>query len=253
MIDPFVSFPPAILAVLAIVAVLAGCVRGFAGFGAGMIFMPVAASLIHPAFAAAGFLLFDWLVALPLAVRAWRICDWKTILPAVLGSVLFVQVGAWFLGNTDILLLRWVIFAIVCSLLLLLVSGWRYKKKPRPAVSFGVGATSGLLGGISQVSAPPVAAFWLSSSSQASVVRANLIIFFALASIGTCIAYFLHGFFTIEVLHLLIVCVPCYAIGVLIGSRGFRKADPKLYRGIAYALIGLAAITSMPLLDEYLR
>lgn len=253
MIDPFVSYPPALLAVLAIVVFIAGCVRGFAGFGAGMIFMPVAASLIHPAVAAAGFLLFDWLVTLPLAVRAIRICDWRTVLPAVFGSVLFVQLGAWFLGNTDTLLLRWVIFAIVCSLLLLLVSGWRYSRKPRPAISFGVGATSGLLGGVSQVSAPPVAAFWLSSSSKPGVVRANLIIFFALASIGTCIAYYLHGLFTIKVLHLLIVCVPCYATGVLIGSRFFGKADGKHYRWVAYALIGLAAISSMPLLDAYLR
>ncbi len=43
-----------------------GVVRGFAGFGAGMIFMPVAAALFSPPVAAGAFLLLDYFVTLPL-------------------------------------------------------------------------------------------------------------------------------------------------------------------------------------------
>ncbi|WP_299816557.1 sulfite exporter TauE/SafE family protein [uncultured Roseibium sp.] len=238
---------------LAAVLFIAGCVRGFAGFGAGMIFMPIATSVMLPSTAAASFLFIDGIVALPLVIRALRMCDWSTVLPAVIGAVVFVHSGAWLLANTDVLVLRWTIFAIVTGLLLLLISGWRYHGKATWPVSFGVGAVGGVLGGISQVSGPPVVAFWLSSAREPAIVRANLIVFFALASVGTFIAYILNGFFTLQVFHLLIVATPVYALAIYAGSKGFSKASPKLYRKLAYVLIALAALTSMPALDPLFR
>ena len=253
MFDIFSFFPFSLLVFLSAILFIAGCVRGFAGFGAGMIFMPVAASVVLPATAAATFLFIDGIVALPLVVQAVRRCDWSTVIPAAAGAIVVVHFGAWLLANTDVLLLRWIIFAIVTALLLLLVSGWRYRKKPTAAVSFGVGSVSGFLGGISQVSAPPVVAFWLSSASEPAIVRANLIVFFALASVGTFIAYILNGFFTPEVFHLLIMAVPVYGMAIFVGSRGFKQANPALYRKLAYVLIALAALASMPALDPLLR
>ncbi len=253
MFDIFSSFPPNLLMFLAAVLFIAGCVRGFAGFGAGMIFMPIATSVMLPSTAAASFLFIDGIVALPLVIRALRMCDWSTVLPAVIGAVVFVHSGAWLLANTDVLVLRWTIFAIVTGLLLLLISGWRYHGKATWPVSFGVGAVGGVLGGISQVSGPPVVAFWLSSAREPAIVRANLIVFFALASVGTFIAYILNGFFTLQVFHLLIVATPVYALAIYAGSKGFSKASPKLYRKLAYVLIALAALTSMPALDPLFR
>ncbi|WP_417687031.1 sulfite exporter TauE/SafE family protein [Roseibium sp.] len=253
MFDIFASYTPQLMTLLCVILFVAGVVRGFAGFGAGMIFMPIATSLIFPPTAAASFLFLDFVIAMPLVVRAVRICDWGTILPAVAASVIFVHAGTWFLANGDVLMLRWIIFFIVTGLLLLLASGWRYHSRPTRPVSFGVGAVAGVLGGISQVSGPPVVAFWLASAKEPMIVRANLIVFFALASVGTIVAYLINGFFTIEVVHLLLPAIPAYGIGLYLGSKGFGKADPKLYRRIAYSLIALAAISSMPALDPWLR
>lgn len=253
MPDVFASYAPSLVIFLSATLFIAGCVRGFAGFGAGMIYMPIATSLLYPPTAAAGFLFLDMVIAAPLVVRAIKLCDWHTIIPAVIASVLFVHAGAWVLANADTMILRWVIFAIVSSLLVLLLSGWRYHRRPTTSVSFGVGTIAGLLGGISQVSGPPVVAFWLSSASENAVVRANLIVFFALAGIGSMFAYALNGFFTTDVWRFLVFGVPSYGIGLFLGSKGFGKANPKLYRWIAYTLIAIAAITSMPALDGLLR
>jgi uncharacterized protein len=213
----------------------------------------VATSVMLPSTAAASFLFIDGIVALPLVFRALGKCNWSTVLPAVLGSVTFVHLGAWLLANTDVLVLRWTIFAIVTGLMVLLVSGWHYRRKPSAAVSFGVGSASGILGGISQVSSPPVVAFWLTSSSVPTVVRANLIVFFALAGIGTFVAYYLNGFFTGEVFQLLAIAVPVYALAIFVGARGFSKAKPELYRKVAFGMIALAALTSIPALDPLFR
>ncbi|QDG75735.1 sulfite exporter TauE/SafE family protein [Labrenzia sp. PHM005] len=253
MFDIFASYSPDLLLFLAGILFIAGYIRGFAGFGAGMIFMPVAASVMLPSTAAATFLFIDSIVSLPLVRRAIRLCDWSTVLPAVFGSVIFVHAGAWMLANMDVLALRWIISFVVVVMLALVVSGWRYQRQPTRPVSFGVGAVSGILGGVSQVSAPPVAAFWLSSNHSAEVIRANLILFFPLASIGTFIAYILNGFFTLEVGRLLVVAVPVYGISLFLGSRAFKKADQRLYRWIANLLIALAALASLPALDPVLR
>ncbi|POF31134.1 sulfite exporter TauE/SafE family protein [Roseibium marinum] len=253
MLEIFSSFPPNLLMFLAAVLFIAGCVRGFAGFGAGMIFMPIATSVMLPSTAAASFLFIDGIVALPLVIRALRLCDWPTVLPAAIGAVICVHFGAWLLASTDVLVLRWSIFAIVTGLLLLLISGWRYNGKATWPVSLGVGAVAGVLGGISQVSGPPVVAFWLSSAREPAIVRANLIVFFALSSVGTFFAYILNGFFTLQVFHLLIMAIPVYALAIYAGSKGFSKANPNLYRKLAYVLIALAALTSMPALDPLFR
>jgi uncharacterized membrane protein YfcA len=253
MFDILGSYSAELLAFMSLVLLVAGAVRGFAGFGAGMIFMPVATSLMYPPTAAASFLFLDFVIGMPMVIRAVRICDWHTVIPAVIASAIFVHVGTWFLTNTDVLILRWIIFAIVAGVLILLLSGWRYHGRPSVPLSFGIGSVSGILGGISQVSGPPVVAFWLSSAKEPAIVRANLIVFFTLASIGTIVAYALNRLFTIEVFHFLIPAIPVYAVGLYLGTRGFGKADPKYYRVTAYVLIAIAAITSMPLLDGLFR
>jgi uncharacterized membrane protein YfcA len=229
-----------------------GIVRGFAGFGAGMIFMPVGAALFSPPIAAGTFLLLDYFVTLPLLPAAWRLCDWRTVLPAVLAAVVSVHLGAWLLVTADPLVLRWVICLVVLALLGLLVCGWRYTGTPSPVTSAGVGVAAGIMGGVSQVSGPPVVAFWLSSPHPPHVIRANLIVFFALAGTGSLLAYVIAGVFNAQVLALATGGIAVYGLGLYLGARGFGRAKPQLYRRIAYSLIALAALTSLPALDGWL-
>lgn len=243
------DIPPLVLCALFV----GGLVRGFSGFGAGMIFMPVAASLIAPATAAATFLMVDSLVTLPLIIRAVKLCQWRTVLPAVAAAVVTVHAGAWLLLTTDTLVLRWIICLIVIALLALLLSGWRLHTPPSAGLSAFTGGISGILGGISQVSAPPLVALWLASNKDPAIVRANMIVHFALASIGTFVAYLLAGFFTGDTLRLIAIAAPVYGLAIFLGSRGFGKGGARFYRQIAYGLIGLSVLSSLPALDVWLR
>ncbi|MDJ0932398.1 hypothetical protein [Breoghania sp.] len=65
---------PAIQVVIA-AAIAAAAVRGFAGFGAAMIFMPAASAVIDPRLAGETFLVMNDIVALPVAIGAVRLCD----------------------------------------------------------------------------------------------------------------------------------------------------------------------------------
>ncbi|SDU35038.1 sulfite exporter TauE/SafE family protein [Stappia sp. ES.058] len=252
--DLFAQLPePGTLALLVGAIALAGAVRGFSGFGAAMIFMPVASTVIDPAAAAAGFLLLDTLVTLPLLAGAVRRCDWSTVLPACIGAMIMVPLGAAILARADTLALRWSLSVIVLAALALLVFGYRYTRAPGRLASVAVGAFAGLLSGVSQVSAPPVVVFWAAGPKPPSVIRANLIAFFAVVGVSVFVAFLYNGFYSRAVIALFLVLAPVYGLAIYGGARGFGTASPQAYRPVAYGIILFSAISSLPLLDPWLR
>ncbi|SDR32806.1 sulfite exporter TauE/SafE family protein [Pseudovibrio sp. Tun.PSC04-5.I4] len=242
----------ALLMVCATVA-LAGLTRGFCGFGAAMVYMPIASSIIAPKLAAASLMLIDGLISIPMAASASKICDWRTVLPAAAGAFVTVSIGAWVLTHSDPQNLRWVLSAVVLLLLCILISGWRYTKPPKKRISFGVGAVSGLLGGMTQLAGPPVITYWMSGPAPISIIRANLITYFFFTSIGSFFAFWGNGLITQELFKLTLVIGPAYFICNFVGAKGFALTNGKSYRPLAYSLILVAAITSLPILDGILR
>lgn len=243
---------PALFAAIG-AALLAGFVGGFSGFGAAMVFMPIASAAVGPRDAAAAFLVLNFVLTIPLVVNAVRICRWRTVLPAVIAAAATVPLGAFILAEADPLVLRWCLSGLVLVLLGLVASGARYRGEPHLAASLGVGSASGVLAGIAQVGGPPVIAFWMSGPYPAAVIRANLLSFFALASFATFAAYAWNGLFHWQVGRLILVFTPTYALGLVLGARVFRRATDRSYRGLAYAIIAAAALLSLPLLDPWLR
>ena len=240
--------------VVALLAALAGgFVRGFTGFGGALIFIPVASAAFGPQVAAPLFLLMDYSLTLPLVFRSARVCNWPTVLPAAIGGLATVPLGAWLLANGDPVTLRWTICLLVMALLVLIVSGWRYRQAPHAAASVAVGGVAGVFGGIGQVSGPPVAAFWMSGPFPVSVIRANLIVYFAIISLSSVLAYFWNDLFSRDGLILALVLGPLYAASLYFGTRNFTRTEGANYRPIVYGLIAFAAVSSMPAFDSLLR
>jgi uncharacterized membrane protein YfcA len=148
---------------LAICAIgfIAGTARGFSGFGAALIFMPLASSLAAPRLVAALLLVIDFVAAAPLVPNAWRHADRKATAIMVLGALIGVPVGTWLLTRLDPVTTRWIISGFVIALLMLLVSGWRYRGKEHAAISIGVGGLSGFCSGLAQTGGPPIVGYWL--------------------------------------------------------------------------------------------
>ena len=69
---------------------LGAVVRGFSGFGSGLIFMPVAAACLGPKPAAGVLFVIDTILIVPFVVRALRIVEWREVLPMGLGAMLMV-------------------------------------------------------------------------------------------------------------------------------------------------------------------
>lgn len=237
------------LAFVFVAAMIAGLARGFSGFGGALIFVPLAGSATSPQIASALLLVIDGVMTLGMVPEGWRRANRRDVFTMLAGATVGVPAGTAALSLLPSVTLRWIISVVVLCLLLFLISGWRYHGRPKTWLTVGVGALAGLFGGAAQMSGPPVVAYWLGGAIERNVVRANIILYFALATILSAISYLIGGLLTLQVLLIALVVSPGYGIGLAFGSRMFGIASESTFRRICFTLIAGAAIIGLPLLD----
>lgn len=244
---------PQTLLFLGLVAFAASLARGFSGFGAALIFVPLASSVIGPQVAVPLLLVVDGVMTLGLIPNAWKTADRREVFTMTLGALVGVPIGVYLLTSLEPSVIRWAIIVVVVVLLTLLISGWRYHGRPKAPLTIGVGMVAGLFSGAAQIGGPPVVAYWLGGAIPALTVRANIILYFALSTVISAIGYTAGGLITPRILLLALVIAPIYGLGVWAGSKMFGWASEATFRTICFGMIALAAIASLPILDGFLR
>ena len=238
---------------ICIAAFIAGTARGFSGFGSALIFMSLASSLASPRLVAALLLIIDFVAAAPLLPNAWREADRKATAVIVGCALIGVPLGTYFLSRLDPVTTRWIISCFVIALLVLLISGWRYRGKDYVPLSIGVGALSGFCSGLAQTGGPPIVGYWLGRPVPTKIARANILLYFGACDSFSAISYAVSGLINRDALLFALVVGPVYAIGVRCGTLLFGRASETLFRGICYVLIALTVIFGLPVLDNVLR
>src|SRR5438128_10527130 len=175
------------------VAFISGTARGFSGFGSALIFMPLASSIADPRLVAALLLIIDFVAATPLLPGAWQTADRKATAVMVTGALIGVPIGTYFLSRLEPVTTRWIISAFVLALLLLLLSGWRYRGKDHAAISVGIGGLSGFCSGLAQTGGPPIVGYWLGRPLPSVIARANILLFFGASDFFSAVSYALTG------------------------------------------------------------
>ena len=235
------------------IALVSGIARGFSGFGSALIFMPLASSIAAPRLVAALLLIIDLVGSAPLIPNAWKQADRRATAIIALGALAGVPIGTWFLSRLEPVTTRWIISAFVFALLLLLLSGWRYRGRDRAAISIGIGGLAGFCSGLAQTGGPPIVGYWLGRPIASAIQRANIVLFFAASDFFSLVSYALSGLITMDAIRFAIVVGPAYGIGVWFGASLFGRASETLFRAICYALIAAAVLIGLPALDGVLR
>ena len=235
------------------IAFVSGTARGFSGFGSALIFMPLASSLAAPRLVAALLLVIDFVAAAPLIPSAWQHADRKATAVMVAGALIGVPIGTWLLSRLDPVTTRWIISGFVFALLLLLLSGWRYRGKDHPALVIAIGGLSGFCSGLAQTGGPPMVGYWLGRPIASWIARANILLFFGASDFFSAVSYALAGLITADALRFSLLVGPVYGIGVWFGASLFGRASERVFRAICYVLIAAAVVIGLPALDGVLR
>jgi hypothetical protein len=250
-------FPPLDMAdwsVIALGALLGGLTRGFTGFGFAMIFMPLAASVVPPTLAIAVIWVIDAPFALVLGWRARREAEFGAIALLLVAASCFVPLGLFLLTAMPALTTRWVIAILILTAVAALASGWRYHGRPGVPLTLGIGSIAGLFSGLANLGGMPLALFWLSSSAKRpAAMRADIQLYFGLATFVSGAMLGWKGLLTAEAFALGLALMPIYGATLWLGTRGFHLASETTFRRIAYAIIFAAATISLPAWDGWLR
>jgi len=236
-------------AIAAAVALLAGLVRGFAGFGSALIYMPLISAVYGPKLAAPTLLLIDTICSFPFALKALPDCNWGEVRVVMITGAIGVPLGVAALVYVDALTLRWFIAVLVLIAVVILASGWRYHGKPTIAVSFGVGALAGFGAGAVQIGAPPLLVYWLGGQNSAATVRANIMVYFLMQGALTFLFYIYGALFTAQSLTIALLLGVPFGLAVWLGAVWFHGTSDLLYRRLAYVVIAVSGLVSLPLFD----
>jgi uncharacterized protein len=236
--------------VAAAISAVAGAARGFAGFGSALIYVPLISAVYEPKIAAVSLLLIDSATGVPYAVRAFPQCDWRDVGPTVAAALVLLPLGTLLLLVVEPTAMRWFIGAFVLCALPLLAGGWRYHGKPKLPITLAVGGIAGLTSGAVQISGPPVILYWLGGALKAATVRANMFVFFGALDVAGCVNYFIEGLFSREAIALALLLSIPYTLLFLLGALSFHRTSERIYRNVAYAMIGLAGLVSLPIFDR---
>lgn len=229
----------------AVVACIAGMVRGFAGFGAAMLMTPIFSALYGPAVGIALCLLLEIAVALPLLPGVVRLVDWRRIGVLLVAAAIGVPFGNLMLTWAEPEPMRWAISAIVLGAVIMLASGWRFSGRPGIVTTLTAGATSGFLNGLSGMAGPPIAFYYLAGEDPAARVRANLTTYFVFVDLFAITAFASRDLIGWSTGVYGLFLAPAVMVGGLIGERLFPLASERFYRWLALMLLVCVALGSL--------
>src|SRR6056297_2568769 len=126
-------------------------------------------------------------------------------------------------------------------------SGRRFSGRVNRPQLAGIGAAAGGIGGLTGLTGPAVILFYLAGQSVAQRVRANTILFLAALDVVIVANLLFRGAVTVGLVTLALVLAVPYLITSLIGQALFDPRHERLYRWAAYAVIGLAVLSGLPL------
>jgi uncharacterized membrane protein YfcA len=231
--------------IAASVALIAGMVRGFAGFGAAMLMTPVFSALYGPEIGVSLCLLLEIVVALPLLPRALAHVNWRRIGLLLVAATIGVPLGNFTLTQVAPEPMRWAISAIVLTAVVLLASGWRFSGHPKPATTLVAGAISGFLNGLAGMAGPPIAFYYLAGSESTERVRANLTTFFIFVDLAAMSMFLARDLVRWDTGVIGLCLAPAVVAGGVLGERLFPLASEGFYRWLALILLVAVAIGSL--------
>ena len=227
---------------------LAGTVRGFAGFGAGLVMMAPLSLLYGLPAAVVSVAVIDS-VAIPAILKGvWPIADRRRALIAAGAAALLLPLGTYILQTSDPQLLRQLTGIGVLVFVLALALGWGWRGGEKAAAL--IGASAGLLGGATSLIGPPVILHFLARGEAASRTRASIAIYISVVVLSQLFVLalaegFVGGVAGWSAWGTALMLAPAYVIGTLLGRSVFHLASPLFYRRVAMALlvaVGLLAL-----------
>jgi uncharacterized membrane protein YfcA len=233
---------------LALIAVgIAGMLRGFAGFGAGMVLVPSLSLIYNPQTAVVTAVLMEMIPAIQLLPGSVRRCHWQSVLPMALAASFTIPLGAMLLVSVDADAMRIAIAVLVLLCVTVLATGWRYNGSGTRKAAVITGLSSGMITGAMGLGGLPVVFYYLSARHSAAVARGSIVLFLVFTAVISLLTYLGHGIVHADTLRHVLLFAPVFIFAIWLGERCFGKVSDTMFRAVTLSLLaGVGLMTLTP-------
>ena len=236
---------PANFILIIIVIIFSGFIRGFLGFGSGLITIPILSFIYSPIFA----VVFNIIIEIPTTIYLTFIgiknCKFKEISPMFISMMLTIPIGTIFLISFDEQIIKILMSILVILFVLLIASGWRLKSTITKYVLIIGGTASGLMQGSTGMGGPPFATILLSKGDSDQITRGNILIMSSGIVISTVISMYFFNLFSFELIFTGMVASPIYIIASYTGSLFFNSSGKKYFRNMSLFALGIIGLVTL--------
>ena len=225
---------------------MAGVVRGFSGFGTAMIFLPFASSVMSPAWAVTSLVVMEVLSSVPIFRRMAKDAEVGELVRLVVGALVAIPFGVAVLILIDAEVFKYAVSALTFGMLAILLAGVRLKTTVNNSVVYGAGGIGGFMAGAVGLPGPPVILLYLARPLRPAAIRATLFTYLVMADAMIFGVFAVSGILEREpVVTGLFAAVP-FAAAMAIGALIFSPEREKVYRYVAYFIVGASAVMGLP-------
>src|ERR1700688_4764939 len=133
------------------VAIFAGLVRGFGGFGLSAFLVAGMSLWLSPQSIVPAAMMLEILASVSLLRSVWPHVSWHWIRPLIAGYAISIPLGVWCLSILPELPLRLAVSTIILVLALTLLAGFRPHWGDGIGVRFGTGLVAGFMSVLSSI------------------------------------------------------------------------------------------------------
>jgi len=227
------------------VAFLAGCVRGFAGFGLSAVAMACLVLILSPVELIPIFYVLEGAASLAMFRGGIRDADMGHVWPLAIGSFVGVPIGL--LATTTVSPDISKVVAVVVILILTLLQFSRSMPAALTSMPgrYVVGTTAGIVTGLASVGGMVVALYVLASRAPAAQMRAALTMFLFIGMFTSLGHMLFYGVMTEAAFIRGAILIPITLAGVFLGTWAFKPAWQVHYRTFCLLLLVTICLASL--------
>ncbi|MBT3046335.1 MAG: sulfite exporter TauE/SafE family protein [Candidatus Thiodiazotropha sp.] len=229
----------------AVVISLAYLVRGIAGFGSGLIAIPLLA-LILPLTTAVPLIVFlDYMASASHGIKHREAIKWNEILSLLPFAVVGVLTALFIFKSVDMEALKIGLGAFILVFAVYSLFSFSGKELISSVWSVPAGSMGGLIGTLYGTGGPFYVLYLKFRKIEKTQFRATFATIFLLDGAGRLAGYLFTGFFTLDLVLMMAVAIPLMVIGMFIGGRIHTNMSQQTFqRAISMLLVfsGLALL-----------
>jgi uncharacterized protein len=237
---------PAAVIVFGCLAIgLAGLVFGLTGFGFALVTAPLLILVLAPKVVVPIVTLLSNVGHVILLVETYRWIRIKRVWLLMLGGIIGAQVGTYLLLVISPSTLKVLIGSVTLVSAVAMLLGVRRPIKNEHVAALPVGFVSGILGGSTSMSGPPVVLFYANQGVDKAVFRANLNLYFTILTLATLPSQIVAGLMTDTVVSYALLMLPVLILGTIAGIRLAHRVNEDNFRRLTLMVVIASAVLAM--------